>query len=80
MTVVPLHRCACGAVGLPHILTWGDVTTTIFACDRCTTRSSKLMDQVRPVFAAMIACGIPNDIANDTMTFMLDALPDDDKP
>jgi hypothetical protein len=31
---------------------------------------------MRPIFKAMRACGVPGEIANNTMTYLLDQLPD----
>jgi hypothetical protein len=47
------------------------------ACDKCVEASEVFLARVRPVFVAMIACGVPREIANDAMAFMLDKLPDD---
>jgi hypothetical protein len=74
--IVPLHKCVCGEAGLPRTMQWKDETITIFACDKCVGTVDGVIARVRPVFDTMRACGVPRDIANDTMTFLLDQLPD----
>ena len=72
--VVPLLRCKrCGAAGNPCTLEYKDEAIAGFvACDSCVKECSNTMLRVRPIFDAMIAAGIPNDVANDTMTFLLE--------
>ena len=81
MSVVPLHRCICGKPGLPRVISCETdeetVKATFFSCDECMDKTEKFLAQMRPIFSAMIACGVPTDVANETMTFMLDKLPDE---
>ena len=44
------------------------------ACPGCIAKVSADLDSVRPVFDAMVAAGVPRDLANATMTFMLERL------
>jgi hypothetical protein len=82
MTVVPLYKCVCGKAGSPRIMTCETVeekvTANFVSCDECMERTEKFLAQLRPVFNAMVTCGVPRDIANETMTFLLGSLPDDD--
>lgn len=56
-------------------MTWEDETLTVFSCDKCVDMTNGVIAKMRPVFETMRACGVPRDVANDTMTFMLDQLP-----
>jgi len=78
MNVVPLHKCVCGEIGSPRTMTWKDETITFFSCDKCVDITDHFLARMRPVFEAMRACGVPGEIANDTMTYLLDQLPDTD--
>jgi hypothetical protein len=73
--VIPLHKCACGEAGQLRTMTWEDETLTVFSCDKCVDMTNGVIAKMRPVFETMRACGVPRDVANDTMTFMLDQLP-----
>ena len=78
--VVPLRKCVCGAPGTireAYVCGSPEDIATFVACDACTERSLKFLARVRPVFEAMIAVGVPGQIANDTMSFLLDQIPDD---
>jgi hypothetical protein len=74
--VVPLHKCACGEVGLLRTMIWKDERITFFSCDKCLGTTDNFLTRMRPVFNTMRACGVPRKIANDTMTYLLDQLPD----
>lgn len=73
--VVPLHRCVCGAQGQLRTAACGADTATFVACDECMKTSVNLLASVRPIFEMMLICGVPRDVANDTMTFMLERMP-----
>lgn len=72
--VVPLLRCRrCGKAGSPCTLEHKDQAVAHFvACDECVEYCSSTMARVRPIFDAMIAAGIDRELANETMTFMLE--------
>jgi len=76
--VVPLFRCkACGKEGRPTELEYeGKILGKFYACDECVAKVEGHLANVRPVFDAMIAAGVDRSIANETMTFLLDGLPD----
>jgi hypothetical protein len=74
--VIPLHKCTCGEAGQMRTMTWEGETLTVFSCDKCVDMTYSVIAQMRPIFEAMRARGVPRKIANDTMTFMLDQLPD----
>ena len=57
-------------------MTWKDETITFFSCDECIERDDSFLALVRPIFATMRACGVPRDIANDTMTYLLERVTD----
>lgn len=78
MSVVPLHKCVCGAAGSPRTMIWKDETIKFFSCDRCVETADIFLDRMRPVFETMRACGVPGEIANDAMTYLLDKLPGTD--
>lgn len=73
MNVVPLHRCLCGKVGQPNVLTCDDEEETIFACAECVAKTEAVIARVRPIFEALLACGVSREVANETMSFMLDS-------
>ena len=75
---MPLHKCVCGEVGTPRTMVWKDETLTFFSCDKCVESADVFLERMRPVFKIMRACGVPREIANDTMTYLLDQLPDID--
>lgn len=81
MTVVPLHRCICGEPGRPRVITCetdeGKLSATFMSCDACMDKTENFLARLRPIFEKMLACGVPSDITNETMTFLLDSLPDD---
>jgi hypothetical protein len=58
-------------------MTCADETETGFACDECVAKTEAILARVRPVFEAMLACGIPRELANRTMTYMLIGSDDD---
>ena len=76
MNIVPLHKCVCGAAGSLRTVTWEDETITFFSCERCVDTTDQFLAQVRPIFEAMLACGVSGNIANNAMTYLLDQLPD----
>ena len=72
--VIPLHRCGrCKQLGNPcDIALAGDIVASIVVCDTCLVDLKTDLLSVRPVFDAMIACGIDRDLANDTMVYLLE--------
>lgn len=74
--VVPLHKCVCGNAGRSRELTWKGETIMFFSCDDCVGTAENFLARMRPIFETMRACGVPGEIANDTMTYLLDQLPD----
>ena len=77
--IVPLHKCTvCGEMGRLRTITWKDETITSLCCDKCAQTSEDFLARMRPIFESMRACGVPGEIANDTMTYLLDQLPDTD--
>lgn len=76
--IVPLHRCSCGEVGRLRTITWESETIMFFTCDKCVERDDTFLARVRPIFEAMRACGVPRDIANDAMTYLLERVTDAD--
>lgn len=74
--VVALRPCrGCGGparrVELAHR---GEVFVTVDICGACVDKGQEELARVRPVFDAMVAAGVPRDVANDTMTYMLGRL------
>ena len=41
------------------------------SCPGCVEKTYAELANVRPVFDAMLAAGVPRDLANDAMTFLL---------
>lgn len=80
-TVTPLRLCVCGEPGAP--LTVSSVsdgeTFHAFICDACLAKAQARLASVRPVFDAMLACAVPREIADETMTFLLDRLDEDEE-
>lgn len=77
--VVQLRPCICGKPGAPRTATaeGSGLVANFIACDECLDRSIAFLAKVRPVFETMRAVGIPGEIANETMSFLLDQIPDD---
>lgn len=78
--VIHFHRCLCGQPGKLRVVGLDDNSVdsvNFIACDDCLSTSQTFLDRMRPVFAAMRAVGVPREIANETMTFLLDKIPDD---
>lgn len=76
--VVPLRVCNCRKPGALRLAECGALNAQFVACDECLDRSVKFLDRMRPVFDAMRAVGVPGEIASETMSFLLDQVPDDD--
>ena len=72
--VVPIRRCGrCGALATERDLTLrGETVLALLSCDDCVARGVAELAHVRPIFDAMIAAGVPRDLANDAMTFVLE--------
>jgi hypothetical protein len=53
-------------------LAWdGKVVGTFSACDACVQKAEATIARVRQIFDAMLASGIGRDLANETMSFLL---------
>ena len=50
----------------------GNHVADLMACNECLEKTQSELESVRPVFDAMLACGVDEKLANDTMTFLLD--------
>jgi hypothetical protein len=72
--VVPFFRCKlCGARGSRLDLQLrGTSVGTIVGCDVCLAKTEATLARVRPIFDAAIAAGVPRDLANEALTFILD--------
>lgn len=75
--VVQLHPCICGKPGTPRVAECGAEIAEFMSCDECIDTSLGFLGRMRPVFEAMRAVGVPGEIANETMSFLLDRIPDD---
>jgi hypothetical protein len=82
--VVPLHRpppCShCGGVGKPvEVCCPDDRSFTIISiCDSCRDKCALKLARVMPVFEAMLACGASREVANEAMSFLLNAMDAED--
>lgn len=81
--IIPLHRCGrCGAQGQPIEIVQVDDADRVIAqspavvCDACMARVEGDLDRARPVFETMIACGVPSDIADNVMAYLMMQWPD----
>jgi hypothetical protein len=73
--IVPIRRCArCKEeLGEPVDLAFkGEVFATVNACAKCVAQTAAEMAKSRPIFDAMIAAGVPRELANDAMTWLLE--------
>lgn len=71
--IVPMHRCVCGEAGTAREIELSSDSGEVgkfFACDKCVAATFGHLDRARPIFDAMIAAGVPNEIANDAMTYL----------
>jgi protein-arginine kinase activator protein McsA len=78
MSVVPLFRCqCCGKAGAHVDLLDVDSkeVTTVVACDGCVEESLAHLARVRPVHDAMLAVGVPEDVAQALMNLLLELWP-----
>lgn len=73
---IDARRCGrCGGEGRKRELEFGGSRVGEFgACDACINEVGGELAAVRPVFDAMIAAGVDRDVANETMTFMLNRM------
>ena len=64
----------CGKEGAEEIslMVDGKCEATVYGCRRCTDKVDMHLDRVEPIFDAMIDAGVPEDVANETMDFLLD--------
>lgn len=78
--VIPIVRCkGCTGTKLAQameIQMVGSETmlTGRALCNECIAKLVRLLDQVRPIFDKMIECQIPEDIANEVMTTLLERM------
>ena len=72
-TITPIRRCAlCGELARPVDIEFqGAVVAEVSACDACIEQTEAELAQVRPVFRAMLDVGVPHEIADETMTYLL---------
>lgn len=72
--IVPIRKCrTCGKPATRRTLALNDVPVVDFnSCDECVGETDAELARARPVFDAMIGAGVPRDVANDAMTFLLD--------
>lgn len=79
----PIYLFRCERCGKSHgtkimeVTLKGNESDHIFefkTCDACFKKTVGELDRVRPVFEAMQAANIPGEIANETMTFLLNKL------
>lgn len=79
--VVSLRPCVCGKPGTSREIFVADSPedkAQFNSCDACLEISMKFLDRMRPVFATMRSVGVPGDVANETMQFLLDKIKDTD--
>lgn len=75
--VVPLRPCACGGAGrVVKLSAPGVEELDIVVCDKCRTKTDAHLKRVRPIFQAMLAAKVPRKMADETMTFLLERLPE----
>lgn len=72
--VVEMHRCEqCGKPARKvDLQLCGEHIAHFFGCAACGEQTQDELARVRPVFYAMIAAGVSRELANDTMTFLID--------
>lgn len=77
-----LYRCGgCGRPGRPVELEADGLPVGKFvACSDCLERAHEHMGRVRAVFLAMLDAGVERELADETMTFLLERMPDPRKP
>lgn len=67
--------CKCGAPARERELFYQDkLVDTFDACKSCISEITDRLARVRSIFEAMLEAGIDYDLANATMTFLLDRL------
>lgn len=70
----PVCGC-CGGPGVRRTLRRkGRPDEVVVSCDACADAISDTLRRVRPIFRAMLRAGISLEIANDTMTYLLDRM------
>ena len=74
VTVHPSSLCRCGEVGTPLILAAENGDVCVMVCDTCRNQTFAELDQVRPVFNAMIKAGVDRGVANEVMSVLLDRI------
>lgn len=77
--IVPIRRCICGELGVEREIVCALESVTVIACDKCMAKFDGELARVRPVFDAMLACGVTREVANITMTFLMERIADDGK-
>lgn len=75
--VITLRPCVCGKPGERREIEFEGEVVAFMSCEECLNTSNTFLDRVRPIFEAMRAVGVPREIASETMTFLLDKIPDD---
>jgi hypothetical protein len=79
--VTPLRRCRrCGEAAKPVDLDYrGEVFATIDVCDACVDETNAELARMRTVFDAMVVAGVSRELANETMTYMLRRLAEEQR-
>lgn len=72
--MVDVDLCvSCGAIGRKVTINLdGETVHTFFACTDCFEHGKQKLARLRPVFDAMLKCGVSRDHANETMTYLLE--------
>lgn len=66
------RRCK-KALGKPTEIAYrGEVVAKVNCCDECFDRTNNELESVRPIFDTMLECGVSRELANETMTFLLE--------
>lgn len=81
MAVLPLRRCRrCGKPASPVALDYqGEIIATIDVCGACIELAGAELSRMRVVFDGMIVAGVPREIANETMTYMLRRMAEEER-
>jgi len=73
-SVLVLHKCGrCGQAAIPFDLELrGEQVASGWSCKECLQKTQNELESVKPVFEAMLSCGVTRDVANDVMTYLLE--------
>lgn len=72
--VVSIRRCGrCRGLGDKiDLALLEEVVAQVVACEVCTDLTLLELNACQPIFEAMVEAGVPRDLANEAMTFLLD--------